>query len=204
MPRRDLGADAAGLDVSTERAILDATEALLATSPLQDLAVAEILKRAGVARATFYMYFKSKQAVLRELFRRMLDEVYDVFTHSWTARQAGDPYPALRAALGASYLLFERHGPVARAAADHWLRDEEIGAEFRRMITRLIDVSRDRIAATHADGRHADPAALAAALVWMNERCFHVHSLRAEPAFADDAAMLDALAEVWVRAVYGA
>ncbi len=209
MPRRDLGAGAAGLDTRTEQAILDATESLLASTPLRDLTVAQILAAAGVARATFYMYFGSKQAVLRELFRRMLDEVYDVFTHTWAARDADEPRVALRAALAASYALFERHGPVARAAADHWLVDAEIGAEFRLMMTRLIEASHQQINAERAAvgpaaPAGADPRSLAAALVWMNERCFHVRSLRAEPAFADDDAMLDALSEVWARAVYGA
>jgi AcrR family transcriptional regulator len=193
-PRRAIG-DQGG---ATEEAILRATGELLQDTPLADVAVRDILERAGVSRATFYFYFASKYAPVAALFRGILEDVLAVFDRHWAATEGADPRRGLRDALAASYALFAANAPLLRAVADA-RADPEVGEAFHAMIDRLIATAEAKIARESAAG---DPHALAAAMIWMNERCFYLHSLGAGSPWADDDEMLDALAAVWTGAVY--
>src|ERR1700716_1861472 len=62
----------------TEIAIFEATEKLLAEMPLHELSVAQIIRAAGVSRATFYFYFSPKHAVVIGLLARVIDALYEV------------------------------------------------------------------------------------------------------------------------------
>lgn len=53
--------------LATRGALLDATQALLASRSMDALSVDEIVQRADVARGTFYNYFADKDALEREL-----------------------------------------------------------------------------------------------------------------------------------------
>jgi len=53
--------------LATRAALLDATQALLASRSMDALSVDEIVQRADVARGTFYNYFADKDALEREL-----------------------------------------------------------------------------------------------------------------------------------------
>lgn len=56
---------------ATRQKLLDAAEAELGQSGFARASVASIVRRAGVAQGTFYLYFPSKEEVLRELVRAM-------------------------------------------------------------------------------------------------------------------------------------
>ena len=57
--------------------MLRATTALLETTPLAELSVAQILAAAQVGRTSFYEHFSSKEDVLIKLVRRIAAEVAD-------------------------------------------------------------------------------------------------------------------------------
>jgi AcrR family transcriptional regulator len=195
-PRRARGEPAG----ATQEAILRATAEILRDTPLADVAVRDILERAGVSRATFYFYFASKYAPVATLFRGILEDVLAVFDRYWASAEGGDPAAGLRDALAASYTLFAANAPLLRAVADA-RADPEIGEAFHAMIDRLIAMAQAKI---ERDAAAGDAHALAAAMIWMNERCFYLHSLGAGSPWADDDEMLDALAAVWAGTVYGA
>jgi len=66
MPRMSLGRRERR-KLATREALLDATQALLASRSMDALSVDEIVQRADVARGTFYNYFTDKDALEREL-----------------------------------------------------------------------------------------------------------------------------------------
>ena len=69
---------AAGESVDLEgtgRAILDAMRELLSDTSLAELSVAKVLERAGVSRASFYFYFRSKEDAFIVLFREAAGDV---------------------------------------------------------------------------------------------------------------------------------
>ena len=189
-------------DVST--AVLEAAERLLAETSLEDLTVADVIAAAGVSRASFYFYFESKHAVLAALLGRVIGELHAA-ADPWFEGTSRHP-DALREGLAGSVAVWRRHGPVLRAGAEAWRSDPEVGRlwagfveEFVRAAAKRIDADR-RAGLAPAGG--PDPEALAAALVWMNERCFYVASIEAEPALAGDERLVEALHTAWHRAIY--
>ncbi len=58
--------------------ILDATEELLETRFFEDISVQDIVKAAEVSTGSFYARFKSKNDVLRELYRRYREDLSQV------------------------------------------------------------------------------------------------------------------------------
>ena len=74
------------------------------------------------------------------------------------------------------------------------------------MIARLVATAEAKIDRERSAGRApagADSHAIAAAMIWMNERCFYLHSLGSGSPWPTDDALIDALAAVWTGAVYG-
>ncbi|MBZ0264147.1 TetR/AcrR family transcriptional regulator [bacterium] len=58
-------------------AIIEATHTLFLESANIDLSVDEIVKRAGVAKGTFYLYFKSKDEVFHAIVEKMAEGIVD-------------------------------------------------------------------------------------------------------------------------------
>jgi TetR/AcrR family transcriptional regulator, ethionamide resistance regulator len=189
---------------AAEVAVLESMERLLASKRLEQLTVADVLENAGVSRASFYFYFESKQAVVAALLERVIGEVYDA-ARPWFEGD-GDPEEDLRTAIEASGEAWRRHAPILNAAVEGWRSSPEIGDLWGTHITRFSEASaarieRDRRAGAAPPG--SDARRLAAALVWMNERCFYVAGTDGEPAFAPEGAPVDALVAIWMSAVYG-
>ena len=57
------------------KAILDAAQEAFADRDYESVPVSEIVRRAGVAQGTFYLYFPTKQAVLYALAERLVAEL---------------------------------------------------------------------------------------------------------------------------------
>lgn len=55
--------------LKTRQKLLDTAESLLKTNGLNALCVEDITKKAGVAKGTFYIYFKHKEDIVAELCR---------------------------------------------------------------------------------------------------------------------------------------
>ena len=55
--------------LKTRQMLLDTTEALLKENGFSALCVEDITKTAGVAKGTFYVYFKHKEDIVAEICR---------------------------------------------------------------------------------------------------------------------------------------
>jgi AcrR family transcriptional regulator len=55
--------------------ILDAAQELFLTQGYEKISVENIIKKAGIAKGTFYYYFKSKEDLLDKLVKRMADKI---------------------------------------------------------------------------------------------------------------------------------
>ncbi len=186
-------------------AVLRAAERLLADASLEDLTVGQLASEAGVSRASFYFYFESKQAVLAALLDAVVGEVSEAAA-PWLERAGTHPPEALRQAVAGSVDVWRRHGAVLRAAVESSRSSPEIGELWRSQVGAFIDaaaaqIQRDRDAGeAPADG--LDPHALAAALIWMNERTFYVMTLEGDR--AGDAQLVETITAIWLRSVYRA
>lgn len=140
-------------EATVESLLLAAAEELR-TSGYDDLTVRLVAARAGVAPATAYTYFKSKQHLIAEAYLRLLNGLPD-------EPGAGDPLERLRTLFDDIAKLLDAHPDLASAATVAMLADQE---EVRRVRDRIGRVTDRRIA--DALGDAPDDVLAALDLAW--------------------------------------
>jgi TetR/AcrR family transcriptional regulator, ethionamide resistance regulator len=189
--------------VDVRAALLESAERLLADRALADLAVEDVLKDAGVSRASFYFYFESKYAIVAALLEQIVDEIHAAAL-PWFERGETPPEEALTTAVEASLALWREHAPVMIACAENWASVPVLRAIWNGVIVRFSEaaaaqIERDREAGVAPEG--ADAHSLAGVLIAMNERCFYYAV--AGGSAGDDAKLVETLAGVWLASIYG-
>ena len=187
-----------------ERAILETFERLLEERPWHAISVDDIARGAGISRPTFYFYFASKEAVLLSLFDRIVAEGRDAHGNA-LERIAEDPARAVRDVIGAYFERFGAHRAVTLAGAEASVSSPAV----RELWSQVMEVwVQDATAAIEAErARGAAPSTipardLAIVLLRTNERVLQTTFAREAPAVDQDA-VVDALAHVWLGAIYG-
>jgi TetR/AcrR family transcriptional regulator, ethionamide resistance regulator len=188
-------------------AILNATEALLANTALQDLSVAQIIAEAGISRATFYFYFGSKFAVVAALVQQSIEEIYAAAQPTLRSDPGPARIAALRQRIDNSADVWDTHRPVLGATVENWQVYPELGALWLEMIGGLTNAITAEIVHERALGNcppGPDARALAALLAWTTERCLYLLGKEYMVAPKDRAACLDGLTQTWLHVMYGA
>jgi AcrR family transcriptional regulator len=187
-------------------AILVATERLLADRPLDEITVADVVDGAGVSRATFYIYFESKNAAVAALAEDVTGKIYQDL---WEPFLSGAEQPSeslLTAHFLDSLALWREHRDVLAAAAGAWRADPNAfyqwGALWSRYAADLRSFIERECAAGEAPG-DLDAGTLAATLVWFDETAFYLAVTDGAPELADDDRLARTIAGVWMRAIYG-
>lgn len=196
MPVLSRHRDAATQRLAVEAAFLAATEALLEEGlPYAELSVGQISERAGKARTAFYAYFRDKRDLLTRVTAQVAAALYDEADRWWSGEGAvGD----LRIALANILSTYRQHSALLRAVVEASSYDDEVAAFWRELVGRFIEATERRLA---TDGVPADTAhGIAFALVWMTERTCYQQVVRGGQ--LDDPALVEALVEVWRRAIY--
>jgi AcrR family transcriptional regulator len=189
-----------------ETAILDAAEELLATVPLHELSVAQIITAAEISRATFYFYFSSKFAVLTALVARVMDEIYTA-SQPFVARTKGHPTEeALASRLRAATAIWSAHRPVLRATVENWHAFPELRTlwlDFIEGFSEAIasEIDRERALGNAPPG--TDSRQLAAVVSWAIERSLYIAGLGVHDFLPDETAAAEVLTRLWLGAVYG-
>lgn len=186
----------------TRRRILDVARGLLEDRPWSEISIDDVTKGADLTRTAFYRHFPDQRALLMALVEDVGLQL-DVIADPWVLTE-GDPAEQVGAALTDLATVYEQHGRLLRAIADAATQDREVAQMYAELGARLSKGAADRIRHEVAAGRShvADPDEVAAALVWMNERYLLDRFGRA-PISGDPERAALALAEVWVRTVYG-
>ena len=86
----------------TERraAILRAAEELLHADPGGGIAVEDLARRAGLAKGTVYLYFRTREEVLLQVHLARLHGLFDALEAALAAPEVDPAYRAVRATLG--------------------------------------------------------------------------------------------------------
>ena len=189
----------------TRRAIVAATERVLAEAPLHEISVGRILVEAGVGRRTFYSYFSSKFDAFTALLEEVMDEFYDVFRPFIDGLGDQAPGIAIGEVIRTSTQLWRKHRAVGRATHEHWQTVPQIGLLWTGFVDRFADaaaleIDRQRAAGTAPPG--TDSRQLAAALLWTTEHLLYVAGSPADSAFVDENDVLPTLTAIWTQTLY--
>ena len=185
-----------------EAAVLAATEELLTEGfAFADLKIDRIANRAGISRTAFYFYFRDKRDLLMRLTQDIANVLYTEAEVWWSAD--GDPAEAMREGLSRIVAVYEAHGRLLRAIVEASTYDEPVGVFWRALVGRFVEATRRRIEREQESGRAPsyDAEQTAFLLIWMTERSCYERLVQDKP--LDDPELLDALAGVWIRGVYG-
>ena len=185
-----------------QAAVLQATEDLLSQGgSFADLKIERIAAGAGISRTAFYFYFRDK----RELLMRLCEDVTSALYEEADAWFSGDSMTRTEVhdALMRVATLYDDHGPLLRAITEVATYDEELAGFWRALLQRFADATSKRIEAEQQAGRAGEMEAVPTAfsLVWMTERTLYEHMV--QRGGQDLEALVDAMAGVWTRAVYG-
>jgi AcrR family transcriptional regulator len=180
--------------------IVDAAETLLRERPFRELTVDEVMRRTGLSRPSFYVYFKDRHELVLRVVAHLEAELLAV-ANRWYESLGGGA-PVLRDALAGIVGVWEEHGAVLRALADAAADDRDVEAAYAALIQRFVDVTAEHIALEAAAGNvvQIDPIEGSKALVWMSERYLY-HSFGPERK-VPPAKVLETLGTVWTRALY--
>ena len=184
-----------------EAEILAAAQALLRERPFRELTVDEVMRRTGLSRPAFYVYFRDRHDLVLRVVSRLQHELWTM-SEGWYAG-GGDGYEQARAAVEGIVEVYAKHGPVMRALADAAAHDRGVESAYGCLVQGFVDVTARHIAAEVAAGRvlPLDAGETAKALIWMNER-YLVSSLGRAP-FTPREKVVETLATVWGRVLYG-
>lgn len=166
-----------------------------------DLSIERIATTAGISRTAFYFYFKDKREVLMRLLQDVGQQIYD--QSAWLNGSV-EGRDTILAAAQSVHTIYEEHGALLQAVVEVSSVDETVAAVFQGILDVLVAAAMERMAEVRAagEGTPAEPhEATARALVCMTERAFYTWRIRGE---AVTPSHVEAIAEIWVRAVYGA
>lgn len=181
---------------ATEQRILDATRELLQQGEsLAGLSVTRIVKAAGVSRATFYLHFSDKRALIARLAELRLNEFGEITDPFVGRTDAGRD--ELEQVVRALIESWRRQAGVLSGLIELAEYDDAAREAWRASVLGTGEVIAKGVRTFRADLTHAQTEALGELIAWMGERvCHQMVGTRSTDARADRAA--EALTEaVW-------
>ena len=184
-----------------EREIIAAAESLLRERPFRELTVDEVMRRTGLSRPSFYVYFSDRHQLVLRVVEHLGTELFTM-SERWY-RGEGDGRTLAREATEGLVAVFAEHGPVLRALADAAADDPDVEAAYDGIVQGFVTATTEHIEREIAAARilPLDAGETAKALVWMMER-YLVLSLGREP-LTPAQSVGDTLATIWTRVLYG-
>lgn len=147
---------------ATRQSLLDAAEEVFGEASYGKAAITEITRRAGVAQGTFYVYFKSKDAIFLELVRHLGSELRRTLREAVT--EAPDRITAEEVGLRAFFAFLREHRNLYKIVRQAEFVDEDAyRAYYRRFAEGYIEGL--QAAAARGEVRDLDTEAVAYALM---------------------------------------
>ena len=186
---------------AAEREIVEAAEALLREKPFRELTVDDLMRRTGLSRPSFYVYFRDRHDLVLKVVEHIGGELF-AMSERWY-EGTGDGRELIRDAIDGVVGVFAAHGPVLRALSDAASDDPRVEAAYLALIQRFVDATARHIEEEIAAGRvlPLDPVSTATALTWMMESYLQLKLGRTDD--PDVEPIADTLATIWSRVLYG-
>jgi AcrR family transcriptional regulator len=189
-----------------ERDLFAAAEELLEEgAAYADLSIDQITARAGVSRTVFYGYFRDKRDLLMRAAREMTEPLV-ARAEEFVDRpvEHDEELEKLARETIALALRFTReHAPLFRAVIEASTYDETVAQHLRGVMDRLIAPVAHRFEKRQRAGRALPLAPLAGASVLVGMVLQALHAQVTRDTGIDDEQLVETLATIWLRAVYG-
>jgi AcrR family transcriptional regulator len=184
-----------------EREIIAAAEGLLRERPFRELTVDEVMRRTGLSRPSFYVYFRDRHDLVLRVVEHLGTELFTM-SERWF-KGHGDGPALAREALDGVVAVFVEHGPVLHALADAATDDPGVEEAYGALVQSFVDVTARHIEAEIDAGRILPLNAweTAKALTLMNERYLNL-SLGRGPT-TEPQTVIETLGTIWTRTLYG-
>src|SRR3954462_6561748 len=101
---------------AAEREIVEAAGTLLREKPFRELTVDDLMRRTGLSRPSFYVYFRDRHDLVLKVVEHIGGELF-AMSDRWY-EGTGDGPALVREAIDGLVGVFADHGPVLRALAD--------------------------------------------------------------------------------------
>ncbi len=186
---------------AAQREIVEAAEALLRERPFRELTVDEVMRRTGLSRPSFYVYFKDRHELVLRVAQQIGDELF-AMSERWY-KGTGEGPALVREAIEGVVGVFAAHGPVLHALADAAAEDPRVEDVYGTLLQRFVDATARHIEEEVAAGRvlPLDARETAVALTWMMERYLQLSLGRSVQTPPDR--VTDTLVTIWSRVLYG-
>jgi TetR/AcrR family transcriptional regulator, ethionamide resistance regulator len=185
---------------AAQREIVEAAEALLRERPFRELTVDEVMRRTGLSRPSFYVYFKDRHELVLRVVAHLREELLAVASR-WYEQIGGGP-AVLREAQEGLVRVYGQHSAVLRALADAATDDPDVETAYGELIEEFVRVTAQHIEAEMRSGhvRGMDARETAKAMVWMTER--YLYRSFAPSQRVSQTKVVDTLNAIWSRALY--
>ncbi len=185
-----------------EAEILKAAERFLWKRPFREMNVMDLMDETGLKRSSFYHYFNDRHELIVRLVDKLALELTKL-NEIWMMGET-DPVADLRTGYEGIGRFWVEHGPVLRAIADAATQDPLVEKARREFRDRFIRGSAERIRADIERGliQPLNPDTTAEALIMMSEAVLNEKLGNGRD--RDWEPVIDALATIWQRALYGA
>lgn len=199
MPVREGGVRRRRTPEAAQREIVEAAEALLRERPFRELTVDEVMRRTGLSRPSFYVYFKDRHELVLRVVAHLQGELLAV-ANRWY-ESIGGGRELLREAMEALVGVYAEHSSVMRALADAAADDHDVEEAYTGLLNTFVEATAQHIEQEVQAGTidALDASESAKALVWMGERYLY-HSFG--PERVPTGRVVATLATLWSRALY--
>ena len=174
---------------------------LLREKPFRELTVDDLMRRTGLSRPSFYVYFRDRHDLVLKVVEHIGGELFAMSELWYTG--TGDGPALVRDAIDGVVGVFAQHGPVLRALADAASDDPRVEEAYLALLQRFVDATAVHIESEIAAGRvlPLDPTQTATALTWMMERYLQLSLGRGPLVPVEQIAAT--LTTIWSRVLYG-
>jgi AcrR family transcriptional regulator len=185
---------------AAQREIIEAAEAFLRERPFRELTVDEVMRRTGLSRPSFYVYFRDRHTLILRLVELLQGELLTV-ANRWYESEGGGAQ-VLKEALEGVVAVYGRHAAVMRALADAAVDDREVERAYDALVRGFVEATGEHIQAEVRAGliEPLDPVETAKALIWMTERYLY-HSFGPTHRVAAGR-VIETLTALWTRTLY--
>ncbi len=182
----------------TRDKILQAAADIFFEKGFLDSKIDDICDRAGISHGTFYIYFKNKKEVLRELVNRAFNVLYEITEEPW---KKGSTYSSLEESIKGFFLMYEKHWKIIRTWKEMCFIDNSFAELWDKLVDQITSRIRKNIESSIKKSlfRNVNPVIAAKALSGMIEHYAYVIFFKNEKENLEEVSKT--LADLWYNAL---